>query len=243
MFKQLAATFKRPLTRAVPGPLLRQMAFEFQTFWKMARTSRSTRNKHAAMDGIKVNIGCGRSPAPGWVNLDLVSHPLVTYWDGRKGLPFKDGTVSIIFSEHFFEHLEYEGEALAFLQECRRCLKASGVLRIIVPDAGAYLKAYEGDDWSEIARLRPLVKDADGYRDYWINERYATKMQVINAVFRQYGEHKYAYDAETLIHLMHKAGFTKADRVSFGASAAPDMISGKPERESESLYVEAVKLS
>src|SRR5688572_3494633 len=108
MFKHLAAILKRPLTRAVPGPLLHQMAFEFQTFWKMARTSRSTRNKHAAMDGIKVNIGCGGSPTPGWVNLDLVSHPLVTYWDGRKGLPFRDGTVSIIFSEHFFEHLEYE---------------------------------------------------------------------------------------------------------------------------------------
>jgi predicted SAM-dependent methyltransferase len=49
-------------------------------------------------------------------------------------LDFGNGVFSFIFSEHFFEHLTM-GQAMALLQECRRVLRARGVIRIVVPDA------------------------------------------------------------------------------------------------------------
>jgi hypothetical protein len=44
----------------------------------------------------------------------------------------------------FFEHLGAETEARAFLLECLRCLQSQGVIRLVVPDAWAYLRAYSG---------------------------------------------------------------------------------------------------
>jgi hypothetical protein len=65
-------------------------------------------------------------------------------------------------------------------------------------------------------------------------------MEMINAVFRQRTEHKYAYDAETLILRLKNAGFGKVAQQSFGQSFGPPPPD-LPSRKSESLYVEAVK--
>ena len=40
-------------------------------------------------------------------------------------------------------------------------------------------------------------------------------MHQINYVFRQGGEHKYAYDAETLKEVLERDGFTNVSRRSF----------------------------
>jgi hypothetical protein len=117
----------------------------------------------------------------------------------------------------------------------------SGVLRIIVPDAGVYLKLDSDGDWEQIAAQRPLVKEGDCYRDFWLGERYSTEMEFINAVFRKNGEHRYAYDAETLINLLRRVGSGIVRQPSFGISADADMPPDTPERRSESLYVEAIK--
>jgi len=150
--------------------------------------------------------------------------------------------VTAIYSEHFLEHLEYGSEVEKFLKECLRCLSQSGVLRISVPDAGEYLKLYANDDWKELSKRRPLIKEGNDYRDHWLGGRYSTKMQFINVIFRQNGEHKYAYDAETLIQLLRTVGFAKVSKTSFGVSSDPNMAPDTPERRSESLYVEAVKM-
>jgi predicted SAM-dependent methyltransferase len=71
------------------------------------------------------------------------------------GLPFNDSTVEAIYSEHCFEHLDYESEAKHFLRECLRCLKPQGVLRIVVPDAGdtfAFMRKEIGTDWQQSVR-------------------------------------------------------------------------------------------
>jgi len=194
------------------------------------------------MQGVRVNIGCGNHPTPGWINLDKVSrHPEVLYWDCTNRLPFTDGTVVAIYSEHFFEHLDYETEAKPFLRECLRCLQPQGILRLVVPDAGAYLKLYANGQWDAMAARRPLTKEGSKYRDYWLGHTYRTQMEFINAVFRQYGEHKYAYDAETLVFLLLEVGFARACETTFDVSSDPNMAPDTPERQSESLYVEATK--
>ena len=182
-------------------------------------------------------------PTKGWANLDMVVRPDVMYWDCTKGLPFRDCVVEAIYSEHFFEHLDYDaGEAEQFLRECLRCMKPRAVLRIVVPDAGAYLRLYAKGHWDdETIERRPLKKEGDKYRDTWLGCSYKTRMQFINAVFRQRGEHKYAYDAETLILTLQDAGFCDVVETAYNVSSDPDMAQDTPSRSTESLYVEGRK--
>ncbi len=66
-------------------------------------------------------------------------------------------------------------------------------------------------------------------------------MEVVNSIFRQGTEHKFAYDAETLILDLTRAGFSFVIHQDFGKSVMPALIIDRPERATESLYVEALK--
>jgi predicted SAM-dependent methyltransferase len=228
------------IAKAVPIYLLQQVTNEVRLATRRMLTARSVRRRLISQKGNRVNIGCGSNPTEGWINLDVVSHPGVYFWDCRSGLPFSDGAVAAIYSEHFFEHLDFESEARPFLRECFRCLQRGGVLRIVVPDAGAYLRAYSGP-WETLAKMRALIYTANGWRDGWLKRVYQTKMQFMNAIFRQGYEHKYAYDEETLILVMREAGFRNVVAQQFAISLDPKMAPDRNDRRTESLYVEAVK--
>ena len=228
------------IAKAVPMYLIQQVANEVRLAIRRMLTARSLRRNLISQRGGRVNIGCGDHPTQGWINLDVASHPGVYFWDCRSGLPFSNGTVAAIYSEHFFEHLDLESEARPFLRECLRCLQPGGVLRIVVPDAGAYLRAYNGP-WETLAKMRPLDYTANGWRDRCLGQIYQTKMQFMNAIFRQGYQHKYAYDDETLVFVMREAGFTDAVVQQFGMSIDPKMAPDSYDRRTESLYVEAIK--
>lgn len=140
-----------------------------------------------------------------------------------------------------FEHLERPRSTVPFLAECLRCLEPGGVLRLVVPDAGMYLNAYAANDWDTLARIRPLERREDGYYDPWLQEIYRTPLELVNAVFRQRSEHKYAYDAETLIMDLNAAGFSTATQQKFGQSQVAEAAIDSAIRGPESLYVEGVK--
>lgn len=224
----------------LPIYVARQVKNEIRIALRHVLYSRRTQRQFAKLHGCRVNIGCGPLPAPGWANLDVCPAPGVHFWDCRRGLPFSDNAVSAIYSEHSFEHLDLETEAKPFLQECRRCLRPSGVIRLVVPDAGAYLGLY-GKRWDLLAAKRPLKHVENGWRDYWSDNVYSTQMQFINWVFRQGYEHKYAYDEETLTLILRQAGFSKVARQSYGISLDSEMAQDREDRSGESLYVEAVK--
>ena len=228
------------LAKVVPMYLLQQVTNEVRLATRRMSTARSVRRTLISQKGVRVNIGCDDKPTQGWINLDVASHPGVYFWDCRSGLPFSDGAVAAIYSEHFFEHLDLESEARPFLCECLRCLQPGGVLRIVVPDAGAYLRAY-GGPWETLAKMRPLDGTANGWRDRCLSQVYQTKMQFMNAIFRQGYQHKYAYDGETLVLVTREAGFPDAVVQQFGISIDPKMAPDTNERRTESLYVEAIK--
>jgi predicted SAM-dependent methyltransferase len=228
------------IAKAVPMYLVQQVANEIRLAIRRMLSARSVRRRLISQRGGRVNIGCGDHPTQGWINLDVASHSGVYFWDCRSGLPFSDGAVAAIYSEHFFEHLDLESEARPFLRECLRCLQPGGVLRIVVPDAGAYLRAYSGP-WETLAKMRPLDGTANGWRDRCLGQVYQTKMQFMNAIFRQGYQHKYAYDDETLVLVMREAGFPDAVVQQFGISMDPEMVPDTNARRTESLYVEALK--
>lgn len=233
-------TIKLVIAKAVPIYLIDQVISEVRLATKRMVTARSVRRRLVSQNGSRVNIGCGINPIDGWINLDIISHPGVHFWDCRSGLPFSDASVAAFYSEHFFEHLDFYSEAHPFLRECLRCLQPRGVLRIVVPDAGAYLRAYSGR-WERLAQMRPLHCTPDGWRDHWLGQIYKTKMQFMNAIFRQGHEHKYAYDDETLVFVMREAGFADVVVQQFGMSIDQNMAPDSNERRTESLYVEGVR--
>jgi predicted SAM-dependent methyltransferase len=241
----LLALLKGLVKSVLPEPILANLQLwrHARAQWRRnqqdLRDARVTELKCRSMRGVRVNVGCGPNPTRGWVNLDIArDHPAVMYWDCAKGLPFNDGTVEAIYSEHFFEHLDYESEAKHFLRECLRCLKPQGTLRIVVPDAGEYLHFYAKADWSGLKAKRPLIKEGDDYRDYFLGQVYKTRMEFINAVFRQHGDHKYAYDAETLLLILREAGFSDVSETAYNISCDTKMAADTPERKTDSLYVE-----
>lgn len=176
-----------------------------------------------ARQNLQLHIGCGDTYLEGWVNVDLArpGRRLDLRWDLRRGLPFSDGSVSAIFSEHFFEHLNLHA-AMQMMVECHRALASDGVCRIGVPNFERYINAYGGKDC--------IIENVRGQTP--------TRGIAMNEIFYFHG-HRSMYDIETLSIMLHEAGFSSVRRVSFGESAltpCPDSLKRLP----ETLYAEAM---
>ena len=194
------------------------------------RALRAIRNSR----GIYVNVACGPIPLHGFMNLDLNKlAPEVVRWDCRRSLPIADGAADGIRIEHFFEHLEVKDEAPSLLRDCHRALRPGGILRIIVPDAGRFLQAY-------CARERVSAFAKLGFREPF-PEDLPTAMDVINHVFHQYHEHRWAYDIENLAARLRANGFATVQPMTFGCSLDPKLAQDAPKHAPYSLYVDAVK--
>src|SRR4051812_14199971 len=103
------------------------------------------RDAHARLDPVRVNLGCGRNVARGWLNVDLQPVEGAVRGDVRAGLPLADASVDCIAAIHLLQDLPYPDIAPA-LAELRRVLKARGVLRLAVPDLDRALRAYLSGD-------------------------------------------------------------------------------------------------
>lgn len=181
--------------------------------------------RHAATlarrNPLRLNLGSAKSRLPGWVNVDLIGDGSDLAWDLSKPLPFDQGSVDAIFHEHVLEHFELPA-AVALLGESHRLLAPGGVLRIGVPDAGAYLRAYGDLKSAFLEATRPGRP---------------TQMLAIQEVFFDSG-HRTAYDFETLALMLHSTGFHSVERRSFGESILEPCPDGHHRRQ-ETLYVEA----
>lgn len=228
----------RAATSVFPSYVLRQLKAELIMLSVRLRSGAAGQAFRGQKD-LLVNLGAGDAGLPGWINVDRAAASNVNcICDARKRLPFEQGSVKGIFTEHFFEHLDYGEEVPHFLSECHRVLQPSGVIRIIVPDAERYIRAYVAEGWDQIASVRPLAADRT---DIHFPVKYNTRMELINVVFRQWEEHKFAYDFETLAFVLAQHGFRDIRRQSFGQSISPEICLDLERRAPESLYVEAVK--
>jgi len=190
------------------------------------RASLKKAKQFAGQRGLKLQFGCGSITKTGWVNIDLYSKKADLQLDARDPFPFADRSVSLIYSEHFFEHLEYPEEALSFLTESWRVLDLDGVFSMGIPDFELSVRSY-----------------VTGNEDYYRHQReekppkwVTTPMDYLNRDFRQGREHKYAYDFQTLTRVLTEAGFTSVVRRAFD----PGLDS--PHREWGTLYIEGRKL-
>lgn len=188
-----------------------------------------------AARGVRANIACGPFAMDGFLNFDLfILDPRVVGYDCRRGVPLADGAAVGIRVEHFVEHLEPREELPVFFKDCLRALEPGGTLRVIVPDAGRFLRAYCREDtggFDDLAFPEPFPVDLP------------TRMDVVNHVFHQWHEHRWGYDFETMAHRLKGAGFASVNQVSYRESRH-DAALAAGDREVHapySLYVEAVK--
>jgi predicted SAM-dependent methyltransferase len=186
-------------------------------------------------NNILLNLGCGPyGLADGWINLDLfkIKHVYVRY-DCRKKLPVSNNSCAGIHVEMFMEHLEPVDELPYFLEECYRSLKQGGVLRIVVPNAKLFLKAYFSDDWRELNKI------SYGYEDW--SRVYSTKIEALNHVFLQEYEHYGGWDEERMEHVLRRAGFNNISFVEYGKGKFPGGPIDREYHKQNGLYVEAIK--
>ena len=89
-----------------------------------------------------LNLGCGNTFHPEWVNIDFHDHGgAVIAYDLRLGIPFADNTFDVVYHSHVLEHFSREG-GKKFLAECFRVLKPGRLLRLAVPDLEGVARAY-----------------------------------------------------------------------------------------------------
>jgi predicted SAM-dependent methyltransferase len=149
---------------------------------------------------LKLNIGsCTIMFHHGWINVDVL--PLEDFarsegykflrHDARTRFPFEDGSVDLIYSAHFLEHLTYT-EGKAFLKECKRMLVPGGTVRIAVPDAKLLVEHYNGDRMSKFDEIN--------------NECAASTSEAAKFWQLVFNGHSAAYDWITLSELAKEAG-------------------------------------
>jgi predicted SAM-dependent methyltransferase len=180
---------------------------------------------------LSLNLGAGFHRKDGWTPLDLmIDPPDGIRWDVRWGLPLDDGSVRRIHCEHFIEHLRLPDEVMPVLAECHRVLEPGGELRIIVPDAARYIRAYAGRDAAFFDAMRELGGAAQPFE---------TDIEIVNQAFRMGGDHQFAWDLPVMRRRLEEVGFEHVEETGYDPVRFIDQ--GDEWRRRESLYVVAYK--
>lgn len=172
---------------------------------------------------IKLEIGAGARPgSDGWTTADLCDEADLIL-DISQPLPFPDGSVEIIYSEHVLEHFTYPDPLAKVLAECRRILKPGGVFSCAVPNARLYLEAY----------FRPEGFDLSRYCEFDTGLSYKTPIDYVNCIAFMAGHHKHLFDDENLLLVLGDTGFAEPRLREFDPSLDSEM------RREGTIYAEA----
>jgi SAM-dependent methyltransferase len=183
---------------------------------------------HAAVASgqpVRLELGGGDFRRSGWLSIDATDGAQIRL-DLRRALPFPNGSVAEIHSEHFLEHLRYPDEVMGILREAWRVLAPGGLFSFSVPNVRPYAEAYVRDD---LDWLRDRVYDrppGGAYDD--------TALDVLAWFALREGEHLTLFDGENACHRMRLAGFSEVKTREF------DPARDYNRRES-SVYVEGRK--
>lgn len=211
----------------------------------------------------KLNIGCGLTPTPGWVNYDnslsflLAKVPWLTSLLSAAGALTSGHLRAIEFARseknivRFVDARKgipepdasvaavYSSHMLEHLDraEARRFL--CEVHRVLVPGGVVRLAV---PDLGRLVQLYSQSNDADAFLSqmYMGIEQPRTILQRIRLAMVGFRHHLWMYDEHSLVDLLTACGFAGAARQAAGATRIKDPGHlDLSEREEESLYVEA----
>ena len=80
--------------------------------------------------GLKLNLGSGKRPMEGYVNIDISADCDVKLDLEEAKFPFADGSCDVIHASHVLEHIQ---NLIPLMNECQRVLKPNGKMIVSVP--------------------------------------------------------------------------------------------------------------
>lgn len=155
-----------------------------------AETIRAEASKNGTF--LRLNLGSGHKPIPGYINVDMRDLPGVDVVAELDKLPFGDNEIDEIFSSHVLEHFPLEKLRREILPHIFLKLKPGGVTTHIAPNIPAMLSAHQAGDIS----FDWLMKVIYGGQEYEGDFHYS------------------GLSVDTLAALMSEVGFTDITLVS-----------------------------
>jgi len=205
---------KEQLRKAAPNFLI----LLYQQYLADKKPSSSYKiHKKFGNEGLKINLGAGTQRIQGFISIDLYGKPDIKMTIGKYKLPFNDGSVQMVYSSHFLEHISFE-ISKTLLRDVRRVMVGGGIVRISVPDMALFINKYQQKD-----------------EMFWNKDRYegdTIGLQLSN-VFIGNGEHLCMYDFESLYYLLDINGFKNIKKAPYDP-----LLDSRPE---QSLFVTAIK--
>ena len=193
----------------------------------------------------RLHVGCGNVLLKGWLNIlyekrqmygniDQINGVLRLNCNLLKPWPVADSSIHFIAGSHFIEHLDLN-DGIRFLKEAFRVLRPGGVIRLSCPDLEIYANHYVKRDKAFFEHK--LI------REWCTFKKAVTPGEIFIAkAYDSGGSHKWFYDVDSLKHILESAGFFQVKKRSRIEGAVPDLEAIEPpDRELETLYVEAVK--
>jgi predicted SAM-dependent methyltransferase len=158
----------------------------------------------------KLHLGSGDHRIRGWINVDFsAAMPVDVVADLTREMPFRSGSVDLIHSEDFIEHVDASSGKLV-LRECHRILRSGGVMRVLTPD----LRALIGEIY--VRRDQRHIRWCRAYLDA------AGPCESLNMHVRMGGDHRFVYDEEHLASLLREIGF-EVRHVRYNWSKEPEL--------------------
>lgn len=239
---------------------------------------------------LVLNLGCGTKTAPNCINLDnspyliLKTTPILRSFgaifldkarrerlgqlddtiqrcDLRKGIPYPDDSVDVVYHSHLFEHIDRE-QVVGFIREVRRVLRPGGIHRICTPDLEYLVEQYH----------RSLRQNGNGHRDWQAHDRavadildqcvrkeaVATSEQpplrrwlenrFVGDARQRAETHQWLWDRVNLAGLLEQNGYHKVSVTRHSESRIPDWAGFRLEVNDDgseykpgSIYIEAEK--
>ncbi len=155
----------------------------------------------------------------------------VRFADATKRIPLEDGSAECVYTSHMLEHLSRDG-ARRFLEEARRVLMDSGILRVAVPDLTIAIEEFR------------VTGDADRFMESILVEAppINTLQEKFTLMVSGYRHHQWMYDGASLRKLMSENGFRDVTLCQAGQTMIENPVGlDARERIEESVYVEGVK--
>lgn len=140
---------------------------------------------------IKLDLGAGEAPRPGYMAVDLRPLPHVKVVCDIRQIPYPDNSVDAINAGEVLEHFG-RAEVEPLLKEWIRVLKPGGEFTVRVPDFG------------EICRRYAAGKASCGLANLWAFGGQSHPLDF----------HKVGFDSVDLIIYLQRAGFVRIERLS-----------------------------
>lgn len=202
------------LVRKYPALPLRRALAEGRATW--ARLLPAGVRRRLDLDGpvvspLRVEIGGGELPTPGYVHVDADRRSRhLEYVAPCLSLPFSSGSVHELLAIHVLEHV-HPGSIHRTLREWRRVLAPGAYAEIHVPDAGtvlpAYLAAPNDQKWELLVPIFGTTSDPFAPRRGPGSAGRSPMVALLD-------HHNVIYDYALLRHVLLRAGFDRVEDVS-----------------------------